>query len=131
MSLSRFLKKFHPSGHANAASIDAGTDLSPENRNELPQPQRYATDPTPVMSRRWGEKTSSTGDRLGSSPPLKSALEDPSPEAGARGMPMSMPLPAGPNAFLPNLPPGDLPETALDPRLAPESLTEACHDGTW
>jgi len=132
MSLSHFksLKKINPPSPARAASVDAGMDFPPENRNELPQPQRYATEPTPVMSHRWGERTSSTGDRLSSSPPtltstppLKSMPESPTPEAGARGMPM--PIPAGPNAFLPNLSPAPLPETSLGPRLAPEGLTEA------
>jgi len=132
MSLSHLLKKFNPPSPAHAASADAGTDLSPDNHNELPQPRRYATEPTPVMSRRWRKKTSSTGDRLSSSPPtrtstppLKSTPENPTPEAGARGMPMAMPLPVGPNVFLPNLSPEPFQETSLGSRLVPESLTEA------
>jgi len=132
MSLSHLLKKFNPPSPAHAASADAGTDLSPDIRNELPQPRRYATEPTPVMSRRWRKKTSSTGDRLSSSPPtrtsthpLKSTPENPTPEAGARGMPIPMPPPVGPNVFLPNLSPEPLQETSLGPRLVPESLTEA------
>ena len=39
MSLARLLKKkFNPPSPARAASVDAGTDLPPENRNELPMP---------------------------------------------------------------------------------------------
>lgn len=133
MSLSHLLKKFNPPSPAHAASADAGTDLSPDNRNELSQPRRYASEPTPIMSPHR-KKTSSTGDRLSSSPltrtstaPLKLTPENPTPEAGARGMPMPMPLPVGPNVFLPNQSPEplQLEETSLGSRLVPESLTEA------
>ena len=132
MSLSHLLKKFNPPSPARAASANAGTDLSPDNRNELPQPQRYATEPTPVMSRRWRKKTSSSGDRLSSSPPtrtstppLKSTPENPTPEAGAHRMPMPMTLPVGPNVFLTNLSQEPLQGTSLGSGIAQESLTEA------
>lgn len=132
MSLSHLLKKFNQPSPPHAAPAAAETDFSPDIHNESPNPRRCATEPAPVMSRRWRRKTSSTGDRLSSSPPtrtstppLKSMPENPTPEAGARGMSMPMPLPVGPDVFLPNLSPEPLSETSLGSRLASESLTEA------
>ena len=131
MSLSHLLKKFNPPS-PHAASAAAETDLSPDIHNESPHTRRYATEPTPVMTRRWRRKTSSPGDRLSSSPPtrtstppLKSMPENPTPGGGVREVSMSMPLPVGPDVFLPNLSPGPLPEMSLGSRLAPDSLTEA------
>jgi hypothetical protein len=133
MTLSHLLKRFNPPGPAHADFVDSGTGLPPENRNELPQPQGYTTEPTPAVPRRRGERTSSTGDHVSSSSPtqtftlpLESTPDDPTPEAGARGMPMLVPLPDSSNAFLPNPSPGPLSETSLGPRpAAPEGLTEA------
>ena len=132
MSLSHLLKKFNPPSPSRATSPEAGTGLPSDNLNGLPQPRRDPTEPSPIMPRRWRKKTSSTDDRLSSSPPtrtstppLRSTVGSPTTEAGPHEMPMPMPLPAGPSFFLSNLSMEPVPETVSGSSPTSDKLTEA------
>jgi len=121
-------KKPNPAAPGRAASSDAATGPSPDNRTE-PPPRRYATESTPIMYRHLGKRTSgsSTDVRLGSSPPTQTSTPPLKPtantsEARSRGMLMSPPISSG--VFLSDLSAEPVSEISLGLTPVPDSLTE-------
>ena len=133
MSLSHLLRKINQPNSPRSTSVDAGTGPSPENHNELSQPQKKGTE---TISRRWRKKTSSADDHLSpslpsrtSTPPINATTESPTSVAGAHEKPLPVPPSVGPGVFLTNLfmePLGPLPEMSSGSGPAPGRLTE-----TW
>ena len=123
MPFPRLLRKFSQPNLTRTTTTDhAGRSPSSNGSNSASKQQRQPSEPVPTLPRPWRRKTTSTGDRAGSSSPVTSKVESVASEVEKNPLPMSLPA-AGPDVYLTNL--SVVPHTEMMSVLSPVSDTLA------